>query len=175
MTYGISPHLIPVTEDGKIKTKNHLEFLQLRKAREQYIQAGNYNLVDIPLHSDVLLGRGKPIQQHAGNLRLQAIVDEYVLEYHKLKSKHDKTALAQRVVRMVKTASARFLSKDNGIWMEVPDEVAREKVSGLFRTRYRTGYPKEASVKASMNNMKSTRPVSIQADINGSRGKRLKV
>eukprot|EP00934_Nitzschia_sp_Nitz4_P002781 Nitzschia sp. Nitz4//scaffold32_size149145//49056//50746//NITZ4_002873-RA/size149145-processed-gene-0.91-mRNA-1//1//CDS//3329548051//2771//frame0 len=151
LTFGIPPHLIPLSEDGKIKLKNHMEFLQGRKVREQYAKVGKTDLVSLPLRSDILLGRGKPIQQAPGNLRLAAIVDSYVLEYHKLVNKQDKTALASDIVRMVKSVSARFLTKESGVWMEVTDDIAREKVSGLFRTLYRTRY---SDVKAAAEERK---------------------
>ena len=136
-TYGIPTHIAPINEDGRIRLKNHLETLQGRKIGEQLLKAGDTDVIFLPLNSDILFGRGKPIQQTAGNLRLTAIVGSYVLEYHKLKLKQEKTALAARIVQMVKSASGRFLSRHTGIWTVVSDDVAREKVSGLFRTLYR--------------------------------------
>lgn len=136
MTYGIPQNLIPLTEDGRVKTKNHLEFLQMRRLGEEMALAQSaVETVDLPLASDVLLGKGRPIQGHAGNLRLQAIVDTYVEKYCKLESKLEKTTLAGDIVIWVKGASGRFLSKESGIWREVPDDVARDKVSHLFRNR----------------------------------------
>ncbi len=136
MTYGIPPHIIPINDDGRIRVKNHMEFLQGRKTAELLSRAGERNVVFLPLNSDILFGRGKPIQQTPGNLRLSAIVDSFVTEYH-TRNKQDKTALATQIVDMVKSASGRFLSKNAGIWTIVSDDIAREKVSGLFRTLYR--------------------------------------
>lgn len=165
MTFGIPPHMIPVNEDGKIKVKNHLEYLQGRKTRERFAKVGKTDMVSIPFRSDILLGRGKPIQQAPGNLRLAAIVDSYVLEYHQLTNKQDKTALAAQVVRMVKAASARFVSKESGLWMEVPDDVAREKVSGLFRTLYRTRYSDvKAAAEKEIGKGKSSRATLSPSD-----------
>ena len=134
MTYGIPHHLIPYTVDGKIKTKNHLEFIETRKTGEEYAKNGAVETIELPKLSDILCEKGKVIQESCGNLRLQAIVDEYVHRYHS-SSKAEKTALAEEVVRMVKSASGRFLTKESGIWIETTDEVAREKVSHLFRAR----------------------------------------
>ena len=141
MTYGIPHHLLPLTADENVKTKNHLEFLQMRKvgeemaARQIGLQQNAVETIELPLASDVLLGKGRPIQNHSGNLHLQAIVEEYLDEYHSMENRLEKTALASLIVRKVKDASGRFLSKDKGIWMEVSDEVARSKVSYLFRNR----------------------------------------
>lgn len=136
-SYGIPSHISPVNDDGRIRTKNHLDYLQGRKTVERLSFAEVKKVVFLPLNSDILFGRGKPIQQTPGNLRLSAIVDSFVLEYQQLANKQDKTALAAKIVQMVKTASGRFLSKNSGLWTEVADDVAREKVSGLFRTLYR--------------------------------------
>lgn len=43
--------------------------------------------------------------------------------------------LATDIVLMVKQASGQFLSKESGIWMEVDDYIAREKVSTLLCSR----------------------------------------
>jgi hypothetical protein len=135
MTYGIPHHLIPATAEGQIKVKNHLEFIDTRKTKEEYaVNSGGHGVetIELPLASDVLLGKGKPIQEHTGNLRLHAIVEEYLSQYRS-SSRPEKTALATEVVRAVKSASGRFLSKESGIWIEVDENVAREKVSNIFR------------------------------------------
>lgn len=136
-SYGIPSHLSPINDEGRIRVKHHLEFLQGRRTTEQLVRAGVPDIIFLPLHSDILFGRGKPIHQTAGNLRLTAIVDSYVMEYNQLRNKQEKTALASKIVQMVKQASGRFLSRYSGVWTEVTDEIAREKVSGLLRTLYR--------------------------------------
>jgi hypothetical protein len=144
-SYGIPSHIAPINDEGRIRVKNHLEFLEGRKTADQVTRAGGASVIFLPLNSDIRFGRGKPIQQTSGNLRLSAIVDSYVTEYHQLRSKPEKTALAARIVKMVKEASGRFLQKHLGLWSEVSDEVAREKVSGLFRTLYRKRFDGEDS------------------------------
>lgn len=135
MTYGISDHSIPVSEDGRIKLKNHLDYLEMMFLKDRHDESNEgHEMVTLPLLSDVLLGRGKPIQEHTGNIRLAVMVDDMVPQYNQC-SKLGKTQLSVDVVKMVKAASGRFLSKDTGIWMEVSDNVARDKVSHLFRTR----------------------------------------
>jgi hypothetical protein len=135
MTYGIPHHLIPLTDDGRIKLKNHVELIEMRRAAEEYAQIGMVETVQLPLASDVLLGRGRPIQEHAGNMRLKAIVDAYLSTYHTATNIKIKTEMTADIVRMIKKASGRFLSKESGVWIEVSDDVARDKVSHLFRAR----------------------------------------
>lgn len=90
-------------------------------------------LIDLPTRSDVLLGKGKPIQFSSGNLRLMTIVDGYLDQYHNKCNKKEKTDLTFEIVRMVKESGVRFLCKDSGIWLEVPDDQARNKLSYMFR------------------------------------------
>ncbi|CAB9526619.1 Transfer protein [Seminavis robusta] len=137
MSYGIPHDLIPFTYNCKIKTKNHQEYLAMRsKAEEIIAQDPSTNpdtLIDLPTRSDVLLGKGKPIQFSSGNQRLMTIIDGYLDQYHNHCSKQEKTELTFEIVRMLKDSGVRFLSKDSGIWLEVSDELARGKISYMFR------------------------------------------
>lgn len=101
------------------------------------IASPDEELIELPLPTDVLLGKGKPIQGHAGNLRLQAIVESYVVKYESYdrKQHHASAILSTSIVQQIKESSGRFLSKESGIWKIVDDLTAREKVSCLFRTR----------------------------------------
>jgi hypothetical protein len=136
MTYGIPHHLIPATADGKIKLKNHMAFLDMRRAAEEYDQYGAVETCELPRNHDVLLGKGKPIQEYTGNRRLHGLVDEQLSIYHGFSnSKKEKTALSAEIVKMVQKVSGRFLSKESGVWIEVSDDIARDKVSHMFRTR----------------------------------------
>jgi hypothetical protein len=138
MTYGIPHHILPFTADHKIKVKNHFEYLEMRRTGEEFAINVAIKTVMLPTNSDVLLGKGKPIQEAVGNIRLQAIVDNYVDRYQSSK-KTEKTALAVEIVQMVKDVSGRFLSKESGIWIEVPDDIAQNKVSHLLRNRRHMG------------------------------------
>lgn len=138
MSYGISPDIIPINQNYKLKTKNHLEYLAMRMRAEEILAqqpaiVRPEQLIDLPSRKDVLLGKGRPIQFSSGNQGLSAIVDGYLDQYHMQSSKLEKTALAASIVQMVQANGVRFLSKESGIWMAVSDEVAREKVSHMFR------------------------------------------
>lgn len=79
-----------------------------------------------------MLGKGRPFQEHPGNMRLHALVDQLLPEYDKLGTK-EKTELAYKIVQSMRPG--RFLSQECGVWMEVAQEISREKVSHLFRAR----------------------------------------
>jgi hypothetical protein len=89
--------------------------------------------VTVPSRKDILFGRGKPIQEHPGNLRLGLILESFFDRYEALK-RSEKTNLAQEVVLKVKSQGGRFLRQADGMWEAVDDDTAREKVSHTFRS-----------------------------------------
>ena len=94
--------------------------------------------VFLPTSKDVLFGRGKPFQQHPGNIRLSLTLDSMRERYNGA-SRHEKTVLAMDIVKTFQTNGTRFLRRvsndvDGILWEEVNDSEAREKVSQLFRS-----------------------------------------
>ena len=86
-----------------------------------------------------VFGRGKGNQNRPGNARLRLIIDMHMAEYEKA-SKTGKTAIAERVIRVIQDSSGRFLKEDagrnDGGWEEVVDLAeVRSKVSHAFRGR----------------------------------------
>jgi hypothetical protein len=136
MTYGIPDQAVPLSKDGEIKLKSHIEWIKMQKKREEYAREGVVaEMIELPSHTDFLIGRGKPTQGHICNMRLHAIIDDSLPRYEEA-SKREKTVIAGDIVAMIKAGgSGRFLSQETGVWMEVPDDVARGKVSQLFRSR----------------------------------------
>jgi hypothetical protein len=87
---------------------------------------------------DVLLGRGKTIQQHEGNQRFQTIVNEHKYRYKSCQTREQKTNITREIVDSIKTGgnqTGRFLKFDMtvGGWREVIDEVARVKAGQALR------------------------------------------
>lgn len=135
MTYGIPHNFFPVSPTGKIETKHCQQMIEMHQNFTDFsksIGRDDSKMVTLPGLTDVLLGKGKAAQQHPGNMRLHALVDQLLPEYNTLNST-DKTLLSHKVVQAIKPA--RFLSQECGVWMEVPSDVSREKVSHLFRAR----------------------------------------
>lgn len=136
--FGIPLDVIPFTQSYKIKTKNHQEYMAMRAKKEEILASVPATitadkLIDLPSRKDVLLGKGKPIQFSSGNQRISSIIDGYLDQYHEHSSKTEKTVLASRIVDIVKASGVRFLSKERGIWLEVSHDLARDKVSHMFR------------------------------------------
>jgi len=94
--------------------------------------------VFLPTSNDVLFGRGKPFQQHPGNIRLSLTLDSMRDRYNAV-SRNEKTVLAMDIVRTFQANGTRFLRRvsndvDGILWEEVNDSEAREKESQLFRS-----------------------------------------
>jgi hypothetical protein len=95
-----------------------------------------------PLQNDILLGRGKPIQQRAGNVRFREMLDKHMDKYDRDKhmDKYDRGEKSAKftayILHLVKEGGGRFLMElEDGGWVEVNEATAREKVSRAFSTR----------------------------------------
>ena len=84
---------------------------------------------------DILMGKGKNIQNFTGNARLRHLVDMYLQKYNRSDRKQ-KVEIIDMVKNAIYESNARFLQDaGNGCWDEVSDDDARIKVSKLFRAR----------------------------------------
>jgi len=133
MTYGISPEPLPVTLDGELKRKNHLDWIKMRRWQEERSPPGT-QIIIVPAQADVLFGRGKPFREHIGNMRLHDLLDEKVPAYERALLK-EKTAMIAEIVKIIRLEGGRFLKQENNAWINVDDKQAKEKVSHGFRTR----------------------------------------
>lgn len=135
LTYGVPVNVFPVTYEGDLKTTNHLKWLSRRFAKEEEMRnTGTFSGVDLPAPKDVLLGRGKTVQDHSGNVIMRNKVASYMGEYKKA-AKLEKGQVALKVVQDTNKEGGKFLKRGkNGWWVEVSEETAREKISMTFRT-----------------------------------------
>ena len=83
MSFGMPISDCPMSETGELKRGNHLKWIERRRKKEFYLTSGVAvgHAVDIPAKCDVLLGRGKPFNQHWGNKRFLEIVADRYEEY----------------------------------------------------------------------------------------------
>jgi hypothetical protein len=97
-----------------------------------------------PKPNDVLLGRGKPIQDHSGNIRLRKLVDFHRTRYLQA-HREVKSNIAGEIVQSIKDDDKgdgedanRFLRRfEEEYWIEVSDDIARDKVSHALRSKTR--------------------------------------
>jgi hypothetical protein len=135
-TFGILPQSLPVTVDGELKLENHREWLQMRRVVEEAEEelGETKSSTVTPSRYDILFGRGRPIRDNPGNLGLLFLVEQKMSVYEAT-SKQEKTRISLEIVRWLKAKPSRFLKKnDGGVWEEVEEETARQKVSHAFRT-----------------------------------------
>eukprot|EP00980_Cylindrotheca_fusiformis_P029225 scaffold22759_cov98-Cylindrotheca_fusiformis.AAC.2 len=154
LTFGIPVEEFPFTADGDVQLTNHAKWMGKRRKKEAYLR--KYppieGAVDLPSNNDVLWGRGNQIYRHPGNRLLRELVENNNGEYNRL-WKDGKTKLAHRIVAAVHGFSGRFLKldKESGVWVEVTDSEAREKVAHRFRRNrelaLRTGCNKHSNIK----------------------------
>jgi hypothetical protein len=153
MTFGIPVKEFPVTIQGQLKTGKHKGWVERRKQKETYLKANDVQAgaVDLPIKYDVLLGRGMPCQEHAGNKHLHELVAMCYEEYDNAK-RDRKTEIAEELVALVNKSSGRFLKRDeaSGMWVEVPLREAREKVCHGFRRKREWDLKKGKSKPATM-------------------------
>ena len=107
------------------------------------------SIVMVPRRFDVLLGRGKTVAEHTGNLRAFHIVEMNRQRYEQA-GKYQKTQIAERIVHLIQESYGRFLKRDVGdgyddsgvetsgsigsyCWIETTTEEARDKISHCFR------------------------------------------
>jgi hypothetical protein len=135
MTFGIPVECLPLTDEGALKAANQMKWIAKRKIKESKLKRSEeFHGIDLPGTNDILVGRGKPIGGHLGNVQLRRLVDHYLDEYEHA-TKQEKTLIATRIVNETKKYPTRFLKRNpDGWWVEVPDEVARTKVSTCFRS-----------------------------------------
>eukprot|EP00980_Cylindrotheca_fusiformis_P012834 scaffold3169_cov107-Cylindrotheca_fusiformis.AAC.4 len=138
MSFGIPIQEFPVTLDGGLQLANHEKWMEKRKKKEEYLEKNPpiNGAVDLPSKHDVLLGRGKPFYSHIGNRTLQELVENYYARYNKLEQ-YAKTRLAEDIVAVVHGYFGRFLKHDteSGMWVEVSNVEARDKVTHSFRRK----------------------------------------
>ena len=153
-TYGIPTEALPLDEEGNLTLDHHLNWIEQIRAKEaaEALQDSTTvgikpsSIVMVPRRFDVLLGRGKTIAEHTGNLRAFHIVEMNRQRYERA-GKYEKTQIAEKIVHMIQESYGRFLKRDQGddhnggeigtigsyCWIETTTEEARDKISHCFR------------------------------------------
>lgn len=98
----------------------------------------------IPGRFDVILGRGKPLQQHLGNVQFNLLIEENLDRYSSAPGEKftelssNRSSIAMEIIQQVKSRGGRFLKRqdgNSGRWIEQDDDVCIEKVRHAFRNR----------------------------------------
>jgi hypothetical protein len=156
MSFGIPVDDYPVSSDMVLNREKHLEWVQSRRVLEassfslssspssyssspstdnHVVHGVPVGVVVVPKSTDVLFGRGKSLREHPGNLRFGFFVESVFDRYEGLSRHSEKRNFTQEVVMKIKSMGGRFLRQEAGVWREVDDDQARQKVSHTLRTR----------------------------------------
>lgn len=134
-TFGIPAEDSPMSHDGAWSTQRHQEWiaaLRLRDENQRENKLQQSSTTCSPRRFDVLFGKSKEAREHTGNLRALHLCDMHWSKYEQ-SSKYGKTEVAEKIVSIIQESNGRFLKSEKGVWVEVSDDVAREKVSHFFR------------------------------------------
>jgi hypothetical protein len=114
--------------------------------------ADNY----VPGKYAVICGRGKACTASTGNRNLRSLVMSYLKPYSQSRNKVEKSSIVSAIMTSVRQASpdGAFVKIEAGVWREVDEGFAREKIGCLFRDYLHTQY--RSSTKAKLARRKVT-------------------
>ena len=159
LSFGVSPDIISIDQTGKMKEGMIEAFIEKRTNKESGPNPKEPTTggIDTATDKDVLLGRGKPYQNHPGNVQLKKLIEVRREEFNNA-PKFQKTVISWEILKMMQNEyQARFLEKDEttGKWKVCEDEAARIKVAYGFRARPKP-QPKTRPVQPPVNMMART-------------------
>jgi hypothetical protein len=138
MTFGISDKIVPISLTGELDETVHAAWLEKRQRMEheteRSAEVDRTTMLLVPGPYDVLFGRGKFIQEHAGNQGYRRIIASFRERYDNA-LKVEKTCIAKDIVRIVEESGGRFLKQTEEGWIEASTDLARDKISHSFRNR----------------------------------------
>ncbi|CAJ1947161.1 unnamed protein product [Cylindrotheca closterium] len=152
ISFGIPNECLPIDATGQVDLTNHKIFLKKTELKEQRmgaIQNGQVTFhVDeelaaathtegekflIPGHLDIILGRGQHAKNTPGHQLFTQALEQHQKRYEAAQ-KSQKTNVAGLILQQLKAGGCRFLkARPGGGWVEVADEVGREKINHAFR------------------------------------------
>jgi hypothetical protein len=142
-SYGIPVDLLPITETGNVKIKNHHRFLKVRNMLErQNVVASDEGVmkeddaIECPRLHDVVFRVGDSYLCHPGNAKFRGWIESTFDDYDAA-SKDRKSAITWMLVEEV-LKTGRFLVWDKQWWVVLQDrEKMRTKVIGAFKDQKR--------------------------------------
>lgn len=133
------------------------------------MQTNHYNMVspDLELNdNDVVCGRGKGYYNREGNVRFRDIVRSYIPEYTSARTKYEKSRILENIMEVVQSqnnGTTRFVRLDeDGFWVEIAREEAREKVGHAMRELLASQRKKARQTERRKNQQPQQRPPHTQ-------------
>ncbi|CAJ1967436.1 unnamed protein product [Cylindrotheca closterium] len=138
--YGIPSHLLPAKCADSPTISHHLEWYRQLEESTKKLSTMPPSPSASPApgtycDKDVLFGHKR---NHTGNALMRKLV-ELQQEAYDLAPKAGKVKLAMKIVEQIQQSGGRFLRRDDeGDWVEVSSDKARDKVAHTFRNLRRT-------------------------------------
>jgi hypothetical protein len=138
LTFGIPTKEFPIDMGGEPRLEKYHQRLKEREAQELDFEDWFDTRIYCPSPLDVLCGRGKPFQQHAGNVCLAELIEKHQ-DVYRMTKRGGKSEVSEDILQKVREYDGRFLKKKEGDdeWQVVDDDEAREKVSQGFRNVFK--------------------------------------
>ena len=137
LSFGIPMNHFPVDDDSSII--GPADFCDRRRSLEHERRVEQGSRILAPGKLDILLGRGKPVQEWLGNLQLIStlVANADLHNSTAMNRRGAKNELCHEIITQIKESGGRFLRREEGAveWIEVDDAMAREKVSHGFRNK----------------------------------------
>ena len=149
----------PITEKKAVKLgKPNFTSSSTEEAEEPTctIDNNNNNKNTVPSELDILIGRGRGVDNHRGNIYYRKVVESFRKQYETISQKGDKTKFIRDVVAIMydnghqfvkkvkddpnptsRSGSAATTTSSTCTWVPVDRDVARDKVSNSFRNAKR--------------------------------------
>jgi len=99
---------------------------------------------------DVICARGKTAHAHPGNQGFRELVKIHREAYATATTKYQKSQIVSRVTNVVRQSSPEggFVKNINGVWYEVGDRAAKEKIGQTMRDLLHKKYTSSTKAKA---------------------------
>jgi hypothetical protein len=118
MGYGIPVSLLPDTDTGVVKVKNHIQWLKIRKQ----IENAQANICECPGLKDVLFRRAGSCLLHPGNVLFKDLL-ESIKDEHDNSNQSEKRDISWSIVEDIESRNGRFFKwcRSQTCWIQMTD------------------------------------------------------
>ncbi|CAB9530116.1 Nitrilase family, member 2 [Seminavis robusta] len=124
-----------------------------------------------PHEQDVLIGRGRLVENHKGNHRFKALIQAHLVAYYNAQTKATKTTIILRIFQDIKRTAqadggAGFIKRESSSkrWFVIEDSAARISIAQAFRDALASEY--KSSKQYKQQKRKEQGRVCLQAQAN---------
>jgi len=109
-----------------------------------------------PGPNDVVCARGKSFWDHKGNQKYRVLIAKSTEKYASTNNKLARTLIVSEIIEAIRTSGGRFVKKAgngrDGLWTEVKEILAREKVGQSLRDGLSSKYSSATKAKKERRN-----------------------